>query len=44
MEEMNNAEVLTEEAKENRTREILLILNDCKTLEEAKEKINALLK
>lgn len=42
-EEMNTAELLAKEAKENRTREILDILKDCKNLEEAIEKIKALL-
>lgn len=41
--EMNTAELLRDEAKESRTREILEILRDSKTLEEAKEKIKALL-
>lgn len=41
--EMNTAEVLRDEAKENRTREILELMRNSKTLEEAKEKIKALL-
>lgn len=41
--EMNTAEVLRDEAKENQTRKILEILEGCKDLEEAKEKIKALL-
>ena len=43
MEEMTNAEVLTAEAKENRTREILLIMKECKDLDDAIEKVTALL-
>lgn len=41
--EMNTGELLVEQTKENQTRLILEILNDCKDLEEAKEKIKALL-
>jgi hypothetical protein len=41
--EMNTAELLRDEAKESRTREILEILRDSKTLEEAVEKVKALL-
>lgn len=41
--EMNTAEVLRDEAKENRTREILELMRNCKTLEEAVEKVKALL-
>ena len=41
--EMNTAELLRDEAKECRTREILEILRDSKTLEEATEKVKALL-
>lgn len=36
--EMNTAEVLRDEAKENRTREILELMRNSKTLEEAVEK------
>ena len=36
--EMNTAEVLRDEAKENRTREILELMRNSKTLEEAMEK------
>jgi hypothetical protein len=43
-EEMNTSELLVEITEENQTRKILEILNECKTLEEAKEKIKALLK
>lgn len=43
MEEMNTSELLVKEAKENRTREILEILEQAKDLEEAKEKIKTLL-
>lgn len=40
---MNNGETIEKISKENRTWEILDILNKCKDLEEAKEKIRALL-
>ena len=43
-EEMNIGELLLKTAEENQTRKILEILNNCKDLEEAKEKIKALLK
>lgn len=43
-EEMNLGELLLKTAEENQTRKILEILNNCKDLEEAKEKIKALLK
>ena len=43
MEEMNLGELLVEKTEENQTRKILEILNECETLEEAKEKVNALL-
>lgn len=43
-EEMNVGELLKETAEENQTRKILEILNECKNLEEAKEKVRALLK
>ena len=42
-EEMNVGELLKEVAEENQTRKILEILNECKDLEEAKEKTKALL-
>lgn len=42
-EEMNTSELLKEAAEENQTRKILEILNDCKDLEEAKERVKALL-
>lgn len=42
-EEMNLGEQLRELAEENQTRKILEILNTCKDLEEAKEKVKALL-
>lgn len=42
-EEMNLGELLKETAEENQTRKILELLNECKTVEEAKEKIKALL-
>lgn len=41
--EMNTAEVLRDEAKENRTREILELMRNSKMLEEAMEKVKALL-
>jgi hypothetical protein len=41
--EMNTAEVLRDEEKENRTREILELMRNSKTLEEAAEKVKALL-
>lgn len=43
-EEMNIGELLVEKAEENQTRKIPQILNECKDLEEAKEKVKALLK
>ncbi len=43
-EEMNLGEMLRELAEENQTRKILEILEGCEDLEEAKEKIKALLK
>ena len=43
MEEMQMAELLKEVTEENQTRKILEILNNCKDIEEAKEKIKALL-
>lgn len=42
-EEMNTSELLKEVVEENQTRKILEILNDCKDIEEAKEKVKALL-
>lgn len=42
-EDMNVGELLKQTAEENQTRKILEILNQCKDLEEAKEKIRALL-
>ncbi len=42
-EEMNVGELLREVAEENQTRKILEILSECKDLEEAKEKVKALL-
>ena len=42
--EMSNVgELLVEKEEENQTRKILEILNTCKDLEEAKEKVKALL-
>lgn len=43
MEDMNASEMIKSLAEENQTRKILEILNNCKSLEEAKEKIKALL-
>jgi hypothetical protein len=44
MDEMSNVgELLVKETQENQTRKILEILNDSKNLEEAKEKVKALL-
>ena len=42
-EEMNASELVRDLAEENQTRKILEILNECKSLEEAKERIKALL-
>ena len=42
-EDMNLGELLKEIAEENQTRKILEILNECKDIEEAKEKVKALL-
>lgn len=42
--EMNVGELLKETAEENQTRKILEILGESKDLEEAKDKIKALLK
>ena len=42
-EDMNVGEMLRELAEENQTRKILEILEACKTIEEAKEKVRALL-
>ena len=42
-EEMNTSELLKEVVEENQTRKILEILNDCKDLAEANEKVKALL-
>lgn len=41
--DMNVGEMLKEVVEENQTRKILMILEECKDLEEAKEKIKALL-
>lgn len=43
LEEMNTSELLKQTAEENQTRKILEILNECKDLKEAKEKVRALL-
>jgi hypothetical protein len=42
-ENMNIGEMLREVVEENQTRKILEIIETCETLEEAKEKIKALL-
>lgn len=39
----NMSELLKETAEDNQTRKILLLLNECKDIEEAKEKVKALL-
>ena len=44
MEDMNLGELLKEIAEENQTRKIIEILNTCKDLEEAKQKVRELLK
>lgn len=41
--EMNLAELLREVTEENQTRKILEILENCKNLDKAKEKVKALL-
>lgn len=43
MDDMNVGELLKEVAEENQTRKILEIVEGCESLEEAKEKIKALL-
>ena len=43
MDDMNLGEMVKELAEENQTRKILEILNNCKDLDDAKEKIKALL-
>ena len=43
MEEMTTGEEIEKLAKENRTREILEIIRECKDLKEAEAKIKALL-
>ena len=43
-EDMNLAELLKETTEENQTRKILAILEESKDLEDAKEKVKALLK
>ena len=43
-EDMNTSELLVQVTEENQTRKILEILNGCKDIEEAKEKVKALLK
>lgn len=41
--EMNSSEMIRELAEENQTRKILEILENCKDLDDAKQKIKALL-
>lgn len=42
--EMGNiSELLKETAEDNQTRKILLLLNECKDIQEAREKVKALL-
>lgn len=43
MEDMNISELLVQQSQENMARKILEILNECKDLEEAKQKIKDLL-
>lgn len=43
MKELNTAELLQAVAEENQTRKILILLNESSDLEEAKEKVKALL-
>ena len=43
-EDMNLAELLKETTEENQTRKILAIMEESKDLEDAKEKVKALLK
>lgn len=43
MDEMNTGEEIEKLAKENRTWEILDILSSCKDIDEAREKVRALL-
>ena len=42
-EDMNLAELLKLTTEENQTRKILEILNECESIEEAREKVKALL-
>lgn len=44
MEDMNSGEILRDLAEENQTRKILEILDECKDINEAKERVRALLK
>ena len=43
MDEMNNSEMIRDLAEENQTRKILAILEKATSLEDAKEKVEALL-
>lgn len=43
-EDMNQAELLVEKAEENQTRKILRLLDKSESLEDAKQKIESLLK
>lgn len=42
-EDMNTSELLVQVTEENQTRKILEILNECKDIQEAREKVKALL-
>lgn len=42
--DMTSGEVIKALAEENQTRKIIDLLNECETVEEAKDKIRALLK
>ena len=44
MEEMQTGELLVQVAEENQTRKILMIMNECQDLEEAKTRIKQLIK
>ena len=44
IEEMTTSELLVDKTEENQTRKILAILEECKDLEEAKQRIKELLK
>ncbi len=42
-EEMNAAEIIRELAEENQTRKILMIVDECNTVDEVRERLEALL-